>query len=133
MRFETTAGRPVPQAREKPAPAREALELQRPQRAKLKISARILRAPAETITSPGAATSWSRAARFGVSPVTASSRAIPCPNRSPTTTSPVRDPNPNVQRPGSRAFESFGTTSTTAKPALTALSTSSSCALGHPK
>ena len=43
-------------------------------------------------TLPGAASACSRAARFGVSPTTASSCAAPSPIRSPTTTRPVAMP-----------------------------------------
>ena len=43
-------------------------------------------------TVPGAASPCSRAARFGVSPTTASSRDAPSPISSPTTTSPVATP-----------------------------------------
>ena len=48
--------------------------------------------PSAITTAPGAAASCSRAARFGVSPTTASSRAAPSPTRSPTTTRPVAIP-----------------------------------------
>ncbi len=43
-------------------------------------------------TAPGSASAWSRAARFGVSPTTASSCAAPSPISSPTMTTPVAMP-----------------------------------------
>ena len=43
-------------------------------------------------TLPGSASPCSRAAKFGVSPTTARSRASPSPIRSPTTTRPVAMP-----------------------------------------
>ena len=50
------------------------------------------RVPPATTTVPGSASACRRAARFGVSPTTASSCAAPSPIRSPTTTSPVAMP-----------------------------------------
>ena len=54
-------------------------------------------------TLPGSASACRRAARFGVSPTTASSRAAPSPIRSPTTTCPVAMPDPGLQ-PASSAW-----------------------------
>ena len=54
--------------------------------------------PSATTTAPGSASACSRAARFGVSPTTARSRASPSPIRSPTTTEPGRDPDPRGER-----------------------------------
>ena len=50
------------------------------------------RVASEMTTLPGSARACSRAARFGVSPTTTSSRAAPSPTRSPTTTRPVAIP-----------------------------------------
>ena len=54
--------------------------------------------PSAITTVPGAATCCSRAARFGVSPTTACSRAAPSPTKSPTTTRPVAMPMQNVDQ-----------------------------------
>ena len=78
---------------------------------------------------PGSASACRRAARFGVSPTTASSWAAPSPIRSPTTTSPVAMPTRAAS--GSPAgVASRATASTIASPARTARSASSSCASG---
>jgi hypothetical protein len=88
--------------------------------------------PAAIATPPRAAISCNRAAKFGVSPTTISSRAAPSPTRSPTTTRPLATPTRAAS--GSPAgVASRRTTLAVAKPARTARSASSSCALGQPK
>ena len=77
-------------------------------------------------TDPGAASAWSRAGRFGVSPTTASSRAAPSPISSPTMTSPVAIPT-RRHKAGRRRLQP-ATAWVTASPARTARSASSSCA-----
>ena len=61
------------------------------------------RVASDTTTPPGSARAWRRAARFGVSPTTASSRAAPSPIEVAHDDESGRDPDPGGQRlPGRR-------------------------------
>jgi Transketolase, thiamine diphosphate binding domain len=70
-----------------------------------------------------------RAARFGVSPMTACSRAAPSPIKSPTTTVPVAMPMRTCNSAPKSVWR-LATAATSASPARVACSASSSCAWG---
>ena len=84
-------------------------------------------------TLPGAASACRRAARFGVSPTTASSRAAPFANQLADHDQTGRDADPRCQRRPQASSSLRPAPSAIASPALTARSASSSCASGQPK
>ena len=110
--------------------AGEALEPDRPERTQLEHLAQEPPCAVPAITTePGVAASCSLAARFGVSPTTASSRAAPSPTRSPTTTRPVAVTPTLAASDFPACVDSWLTALAIARPARTARSASSSVRL----
>ena len=110
----------------------EALEAQRAEIGELEEPADQPACCLAMTTPPGSARACSRAARFGVSPTTVSSRAAPCADQLADHDQPGGDADPRRERLVC-GIASPPTASVSASPARTARSASSSCACGQPK